>query len=653
MSKIKTSLICPNCQQLLVQAWPFCPHCGQSLTNLDATLLKRLRRRAAFRRWLLPLILLLIVIAFGILGLALKGFRDGAADQQAAKQQQAQMHYNLGMVWMQCEQYQMAEAEFQEALRLLPEDGNIQSQWRLAQARQTVTPTSTPPPPTATATAVAAPTPTPLIVVHQPTEVLFEEATRFYQNKDWENAIAQLSEIRRLDSSYKADEVIEMLVQSHVQYAATLEEAGSMVDAISHYDDALKLAPRDLEIKTRRRLADLYQSALDYWEMDWEQVLINLTPLYNLKPDYKDVADRLYQASVTRAGYMIDQQRWCNAAKLYEQALNIYDQDDLQIVDIEGKTKKLCAAAPPPPPLGSESQAEWPPQGQVHIGTLVSACYDYETNQSHLCLINAVEQTLKPWLSLADQPALTLDGTMLAWRSTDPTRPGLYAAPVISLGAVISSSQPVSPTDMAGGMITVTTDIEAQYPAWSRDGQRVAFASYDNDKKDWFIYVFDVRSKTLRRIQQGNWPDWGNGDWVSFTACDSANKCGIRIYDLKTQEMHMLTASSRDQATVWAPSAQELVYMSDVDGISLDLYGVRTDGWVRRITYNLSVDAMPAWSPDGQRVAYVTNHRNRWAIYTVHPWGGQEEQIAVIGAISAEWSRFRLAWIAPVIRLTR
>ena len=44
-----------------------------------------------------------------------------------------------------------------------------------------------------------------------------------------------------------------------------------------------------------RRRADLYMKATGVWGVDWETVIVNLTALYALAPDYEDTAERLYE----------------------------------------------------------------------------------------------------------------------------------------------------------------------------------------------------------------------------------------------------------------------------------------------------------------------------------------------------------------------
>jgi tetratricopeptide (TPR) repeat protein len=656
MRQAENHVICKNCRAE-VQDLPFCPYCGSRLgegtdSPSHEKLHKRARWRGIVRRWILPLLLLCVVVAFGVMGMALKGFKDGTEERLLEMQRQAEIHYNLGLVWMECGQYQMAEAEFEEALRLAPDNAQASEKWQQARLKQTVTPLPTPttalvPTPTPTSTP-----PTPEVVVIPTIQVLFEEGLAHYENGEWEEAISRLTEVRRLDSTYQSDLVPEMLFQSHYQYGMELEEQDVIEGAIVQYDRALLIRPRDPDVKARRKLADLYQSALDVWSVDWERALINLTALYALAPDYKDAANRLYEASVTYAETFVDQYRWCNAAELYEQALEVRD-DDPEVVKLEEQTKRLCETASALPLETQTPDGMWPPQGEVMLGTLIASCYDYQTDQSSICLQNAVENTLSRWIAQAEQPALTLDGSMLAYRSTDPERPGLYALSVVGSGAVISGSTVISDSGVIlGDVITITTEVEAHYPTWSPDGKRVAYALYDVEREDWFIAIADLEgSGPPRLVHQGEWPSWGPGGWLACTTCSQEERCGIHIYDPRSGELRGLTASIQDRAPAWSPSGDEIAYMSDVGGISVNLYVVHVGGYVRQITRNLSADRMPVWSPDGQRIAYVTNHSNGWSVYLVHPYSGHEQRLMAVGAESADWSRFRLSWVAPVIRL--
>jgi Tol biopolymer transport system component len=647
-----------------------------------------------------------VVIAFGVLAMALMGFRDGSQQRDLASRHQAEIHYNRGLIYLEWGQYELAEAEFEEAVRLVPGYTEADDRRRLAQVKQTVTPSPTPSPSaTPTATPPTPPTATPPIVVVPITQALFEESQAHYEHGEWEQAISKLEQLRAQDITYRAQETVDMLVQSHRSYALELEEGDNLEEAISHYDSALYLRRRDPELEERRRRADLYMKALGVWNVDWENVIVNLTALYALAPDYKDTTERFYHAATTYAQALIKEERYCAAAELYEQALNIRD-DDPTIIQLEDDARHICRVAAPPPLQTKTPDGSTP--GALSLGTIVATCYDHRNDQYNLCAQDAIENNLYTWLTNAEQPALTLDGSKLAYRSADPEHPGLYAVELFSvtsitrtmsgtlpagqapagqapadeasagitttstitasavttdttavtskLASTLASSTTVTATVLIetvelGTVVTITTSADAHYPTWSPDGTRVAYTQYDAEQEDWFIYLALLGSaEPPRRVHQGESPAWGPSGLLAFTTCGEENDCGIYVFDPASWALHKLTHSAQDRASGWSPSSDEIVYMSDI-GRSLNLYVAHAQsGHIRQITRNLFTDLTPIWSPDGQRIAYVTNRADDWALYTEHPYGDQEERVASLGAQSADGQRFRISWVAKLLR---
>ena len=635
-------MICQHCEADK-KDFPFCPYCGHPADGQDesaqhkATLksARRARRRQFLRRWVFPVFILLVIIAFGVLGMAVIGFRDGIRERDLANRHQAEILYNRGEVYLEWGQYQLAEAHFQETLRLVPDYAGAAEYLQVAQVKQTVTPSPTPPPPTSTP---VVPTPTPEVIVVPLTDVLFEEAQTYYNNKEWESAIPKLEQLRIEDINYRSDQVIEMLFESYFEYGVALDQEDQLEAAIMHYDRALDLRPRHPEVSELRRRADLYQSALSKWGINWENTTDFLIALYHLAADYKDTAERLYQACLAYGEELVKQEQYCAASEIYEQATEIRDNDET-IVKREADTAYLCRVTTPVPietPTRNGSASTW---STVHLGTLVATCYDSLNDRYDVCAQNAQDKVLETWITQAEQPAITLDGTRLVYRSSDPEHPGLYGMDVISRT-----------------LFTITMEANAHYPTWSPDGSRVAYTQYDTEQEDWFIYIAEVDGEELsQRIRKGEWPNWGPGGLLALTTCGQENNCGIYVYDPGTDVARKITNSKQDRAAAWSPSGDEIAYTSDV-GLSQNLYVVVVkDSWTRQITKNLFTDVMPVWSPDGQRIAFITNHDGDWSVYSIHPWPGegQAEYIVNLGAESADWQRLQLTWTAPIVRLNQ
>jgi TolB protein len=204
---------------------------------------------------------------------------------------------------------------------------------------------------------------------------------------------------------------------------------------------------------------------------------------------------------------------------------------------------------------------------------------------------------------------------------------------------------------ISGTVLTITTEADAHYPTWSPDNTQIAYTHYDPENEDWFIYIAPADgTNPPRQVRQGEWPNWGPGGLLSLTGCNGDNHCGIYVYDPVTGTSRRLTQYRQDRAGAWSPSGDEIAYTTDL-GFSFNLIVVNVNsGFVRQVTKNLFTDVLPVWSPDGQRIAYLTDRHDDWSVYTVHPYGGQEERIVSMGAESADWLQFRLAWVAKTIQ---
>lgn len=75
----------------------------------------------------------------------------------------------------------------------------------------------------------------------------------------------------------------------------------------------------------------------------------------------------------------------------------------------------------------------------------------------------------------------------------------------------------------------------------------------------------------------------------------------------------------------------KVVFVSDRDGND-ELYMMDYDGGNQtRLTFNSNIDYMPAWSPDGKKIAYTSYVENEARLYIYNPFEGERTRIPIQG----------------------
>ncbi len=210
------------------------------------------------------------------------------------------------------------------------------------------------------------------------------------------------------------------------------------------------------------------------------------------------------------------------------------------------------------------------------------------------------------------------------WRGTGAPTPPAWSpdGTQIAFSTVIGGNRDivVARADGSGGLSKLTGSPEADFdPAWSPDGKRIAFArgrdplSQKAGNSD--VFVMDADGTKVQRLSEGPAQD-ENPVWF-----DEGRILFISRSEGGPYEIYVVNADGSSK-TALGDTGIPVVFESEHEGNS-EIYAANLDGkGVKNLTRNASKDSDPAWSPDGNRIAFVSDREgNKSRIWTMDATG--------------------------------
>jgi Tol biopolymer transport system component len=213
------------------------------------------------------------------------------------------------------------------------------------------------------------------------------------------------------------------------------------------------------------------------------------------------------------------------------------------------------------------------------------------------------------------------------------------------------------------------------HPAWSPDGSKIAFAGFPNEtEKAIFtqvanpystseIFIVNADGTGLIRLTANrvndDWPAWSpDGTKIAFAS-------HYQIYIMSqhgTGPTRLTYGDAFDIQPSWSPDGTKIAFSSDRTGNS-DIYSMNADGTgVSQLTNDPGTDVRPAWSPDGAEIAFASDRELTFGIYVMKAdgsgqiglpgpgdllspaWSPDGEMIAYLSNASGMFCLVRIGW---------
>ncbi len=242
------------------------------------------------------------------------------------------------------------------------------------------------------------------------------------------------------------------------------------------------------------------------------------------------------------------------------------------------------------------------------------------------------------------QPCFRSDGTLLAVNGE-----ARYQEHLIVMNADGSNPREVS------------RHVEDSHPSWSPTGSQLVYDTTAAPGGGWQICIVDnIETRSWRALPdpgggpfglRGQYPTWMPDGRIVFKTMDywASNLQGGLYITTGGMGLPTRVTSSPQDTSPAVNSSGVLAFMSIRQGDDYEIFTAGTGGGLdanlKQLTNNDAQDGLPAWSPDGKRIAFVSDEGGVWGLWVMNADGsGRRKLLNLPGTLGGDWHNERVSW---------
>ena len=168
-------------------------------------------------------------------------------------------------------------------------------------------------------------------------------------------------------------------------------------------------------------------------------------------------------------------------------------------------------------------------------------------------------------------------------------------------------------------------------PAWSPDGTKVAYVSFENRKPVVYVQNLVTRERTVVANYKGNnsAPAWSPDGSKLAVALTLSGSTQIYMVNASGGDLHRLTNSiGIDTEPRFSPDGQTIYFTSDRSGGPQIYKMSAAGGAAQRLTFKSDYNISPRISPDGKTLAFISRRERQYQLYVLDLASSQELRLS-------------------------